>query len=164
MWQNAVLVALFALTSTQALAQGGEARKVPKRPRPLPSGPSLASMSGPTPVTGEGATTSSGLTYWEIKIGGGPSVAKGRAVKIHYTAWLETGKKFDSSVDAGQPVIFLAGAGQVIKGWDEAVVGMKVGGKRQVRIPPQLAYGSRGTALIPPNSTLICDIEVLGVQ
>jgi len=77
---------------------------------------------------------------------------------------LETGKKFDSSVDAGQPVIFLAGAGQVIKGWDEGVMGMKVGGKRQLRIPPQLAYGSRGTTLVPPNSTLICDIEVLGLQ
>ncbi len=165
MWRNPVMIALVGLMAICAQAQSGGGRKLPHRPGPLQSGPSLPSMSGPTRVTGEGTTTPSGLTYWDIRIGEGPSVTKGRAVKIHYTAWLEaSSKKIDSSVDAGQPVIFLAGAGQVIRGWDEGAIGMKVGGKRQLRIPSNLAYGPRGSDTVPPNSTLICDIEILGVQ
>jgi FKBP-type peptidyl-prolyl cis-trans isomerase len=121
-------------------------------------------MNGPTIVTGEGTTTPSGLTFWDIKIGEGAVATKGKAVKIHYTGWLENGKKFDSSLDVGRPVIFIPGAGQVIKGWEEGVLGMKVGGKRQLRIPPSLAFGPRGSELVPPNSTLICDVEVVGVQ
>jgi peptidylprolyl isomerase len=165
MGRNTVWVALVALLATCASAQSGGARKGPRRSAPAPSGPALPSMSGPSRVTGEGTTTPSGLTYWDIKIGYGPIVAQGRPVKIHYTGWLEgSNKKFDSSVDVGRPVIFLAGAGQAIKGWEEGVLGMKVGGKRQLRIPPQLAYGPRGSETVPPNSTLICDIEVLGIQ
>jgi len=86
-------------------------------------------------------------------------------VKVHYTGWLTNGKKFDSSA-GGQPFAFMLGAGQVIKGWDEGVAGMKVGGKRQLRIPPELAYGAGGTpgGPIPPNATLIFDVQLLDVK
>src|SRR5579872_2639309 len=100
--------------------------------------------SHPTKVTGKPVTTSSGLQYWDIKAGSGETATSGAKVTVHYTGWLENGKKFDSSVDRGQPFPFALGAGHVIKGWDEGVAGMKVGGKRQLRIPPDLGYGSRG--------------------
>jgi FKBP-type peptidyl-prolyl cis-trans isomerase len=121
--------------------------------------------SGPTKVTGDGTKTADGLQYWDIKVGAGPTAEKGQTVKVHYTGWLTNGQKFDSSVDRGQPFVFHLGAGQVIKGWDEGVAGMKVGGKRQLRIPPELGYGARGAGgVIPPNATLIFDVELLGVQ
>jgi FKBP-type peptidyl-prolyl cis-trans isomerase len=90
---------------------------------------------------------------------------EGSHVRVHYTGWLTTGKKFDSSVDAGTPFDFTIGNGEVIKGWEEGVAGMKVGGKRQLRIPPALGYGAEGSPPdIPPNATLIFDIKLLGVQ
>jgi FKBP-type peptidyl-prolyl cis-trans isomerase len=121
--------------------------------------------SSPTKVTGKAKSTSSGLEYWDIKVGTGTTAASGKQVTVHYTGWLTTGKKFDSSVDRGQPFMFALGAGQVIKGWDQGVAGMKVGGKRQLRIPPELGYGPRGAGgVIPPNATLIFDVELLGVK
>jgi FKBP-type peptidyl-prolyl cis-trans isomerase len=121
--------------------------------------------SAPTKVTGPGKTTASGLTYWDIKVGAGEAAVPGKPVHVHYTGWLTNGKKFDSSVDRGQPFVFTLGAGEVIKGWDEGVKGMKVGGKRQLKIPPSLGYGARGAAgVIPPNATLIFDVELLGVN
>jgi peptidylprolyl isomerase len=128
------------------------------------SAPAHHIASGPTKVTGDPTQTPSGLEYWDIKLGTGPTAQKGQTVKVNYTGWLTTGKKFDSSVGA-PPFEFTLGAGEVIKGWDEGVDGMKVGGKRQLKIPPDLAYGDRGAAgVIPPGATLIFDVELLGVQ
>ena len=122
--------------------------------------------SSPTKVEGKGKSTSSGLQYWDLKEGTGATASAGKSVSVHYTGWLASnGKKFDSSVDRGQPFMFQLGAGQVIKGWDEGVSGMKVGGKRQLRIPPELGYGARGAGgVIPPNATLIFDVELLAVK
>lgn len=111
-------------------------------------------------------TTPSGLKYVDEKVGDGASPRQGQMVKVHYTGWLTNGKKFDSSVDRGQPFEFAIGQGQVIKGWDEGVASMKIGGKRKLTIPANLAYGNKdvGNGLIPPNSTLIFDVELLGVR
>jgi FKBP-type peptidyl-prolyl cis-trans isomerase len=130
------------------------------------SGRAQTDNSSPTKVTGKGKSTSSGLQYWDLKEGTGATASAGKSVSVHYTGWLASnGKKFDSSVDRGQPFMFQLGAGQVIKGWDEGVSGMKVGGKRQLRIPPELGYGSRGAGgVIPPNATLIFDVELLAVK
>lgn len=120
---------------------------------------------GPPKISGEPTTTSSGLKIWEVKVGTGATAEKGKTVKVHYTGWLTDGKKFDSSVDRGEPFEFQLGAGQVIRGWDEGVAGMKVGGKRRLEIPPSLGYGSRGAGgVIPPNATLVFDVELLGVK
>lgn len=110
-------------------------------------------------------TTPSGLKYVDQVTGTGDVAVAGKTVSVHYTGWLENGKKFDSSLDRGQPFSFPLGAGRVIKGWDEGVQGMKVGGKRKLTIPSDLGYGSRGAGgVIPPNATLIFDVELLGVR
>jgi peptidylprolyl isomerase len=110
-------------------------------------------------------TTSSGLKYIDEVVGTGPSPQKGQQVTVHYTGMLEDGKKFDSSRDRNIPFTFTIGIGQVIKGWDEGVMSMKVGGKRKLIIPPDLGYGSRGAPpAIPPNSTLTFEVELLGVK
>jgi len=109
-------------------------------------------------------TTPSGLRYRETEIGDGLSPEKGQMVVVHYTGWLPDGTKFDSSVDRGQPFSFQIGIGRVIKGWDEGVMSMKVGGKRMLFIPPELGYGSRGAGnVIPPNAPLIFEVELLDI-
>src|ERR1700733_707200 len=127
---------------------------------------STADTSAPTKVTGDGVKTASGLVYWDIRVGNGEVAKEGSHVRVHYTGWLTGGKKFDSSVDAGKPFDFTIGNGEVIKGWEEGITGMRVGGKRQLRIPPDLGYGAEGTpgGPIPPNATLIFDVQLLGVQ
>ena len=113
-------------------------------------------------------TTASGLIVNDTVVGTGDTAVAGKSVTVHYTGWLfyggERGKKFDSSKDRGDPFDFPLGAGHVIKGWDEGVQGMKVGGSRTLTIPPNLGYGSQGAAgAIPPNATLIFDVELLEV-
>jgi peptidylprolyl isomerase len=125
----------------------------------------IVSISQPTRVSGEGKSTPSGVKYWDIQVGDGKLAERAHAVKVVYKAWVEKGKEFASSITDGKPSIFTLGAGQVIRGWEEGVEGMKVGGKRQLRIPPELAYGVDGVPpLVPPNATLIYDVELLGVE
>ena len=121
--------------------------------------------NAPTPVKGPGVTTPTGLQYWDIRVGTGVIATAGQQAEMQYTGWLPDGKEFDSSYHTGHTFPFQLGAGQVIKGWDEGVAGMKVGGMRQLRIPPQLAYGERGyPGAIPPSATLIFDVELVGVK
>ncbi len=110
-------------------------------------------------------TTESGLIYEDITKGTGATAQAGQMVSVHYTGWLTNGTKFDSSKDRNQAFNFSLGAGQVIRGWDEGVAGMQVGGVRKLTIPPQLGYGARGAGgVIPPNATLVFEVELLGVK
>jgi FKBP-type peptidyl-prolyl cis-trans isomerase len=157
MAKNLVVAMVIIVALAAALLAQTTAHKRVQTVRP--------NTKAPTKVTGEGFKTDSGLQYWDIKIGLGPLAKAGDNVKVHYTGWLTTGKKFDSSVDANQPYEFTLGQGEVIKGWDEGVAGMKVGGKRQLRIPPDLAYGEAGhPPQIPENATLVFDVQLLAVK
>jgi FKBP-type peptidyl-prolyl cis-trans isomerase len=110
-------------------------------------------------------TTPTGLVIQEVKAGGGATAVAGKIVSVAYTGTLTDGSKFDSTADhGGQPIEFALGTGRVIKGWDQGIDGMKVGGRRKLTIPPQLAYGERGMGPIPPNATLIFDVELTGVR
>jgi FKBP-type peptidyl-prolyl cis-trans isomerase FkpA len=110
-------------------------------------------------------TTPSGLVIEELAVGEGAEAAKGNRVSVHYTGWLTDGSKFDSSVDRNDPFDFPLGRGHVIPGWDEGVAGMKVGGKRKLTIPPHLGYGASGAGgVIPPNATLVFEVELLAVD
>ncbi len=108
--------------------------------------------------------TASGLQYQDLAAGSGTEAKAGKEVTVHYTGWLTNGTKFDSSKDSNAPFVFNLGAGHVIKGWDEGVAGMKVGGKRKLVIPANLGYGSRAIDVIPANSILVFDVELLGVR
>ena len=109
--------------------------------------------------------TDSGLKFEDTTVGGGANASQGQTVSVHYTGWLENGTKFDSSKDRNEPFEFKLGAGQVIRGWDEGVAGMKIGGVRRLTIPPQLGYGDRGAGgVIPPKATLIFEVELLGTR
>ena len=110
-------------------------------------------------------TMPSGLRITELEVGSGAEAVAGQTVEVHYRGMLENGKQFDASYDRGKPFTFPLGRGQVIKGWDEGVQGMKVGGKRKLVIPPELGYGSRGAGgVIPPNATLIFEVELLDIK
>jgi peptidylprolyl isomerase len=110
-------------------------------------------------------TTESGLKYKELKVGAGATPTQGQTVTVHYVGTLEDGSKFDSSRDRNSPFSFKLGVGQVIKGWDEGLSTMKVGGRRQLVIPPELGYGARGAGgVIPPNAVLIFDVELLKIS
>ena len=109
--------------------------------------------------------TTSGLGIEDLVVGNGATASAGQQVSVHYTGWLQNGNKFDSSKDRGQPFAFALGRGEVIRGWDEGVNGMKVGGKRKLTIPPDLGYGARGAgSVIPPNATLLFEVELLAVR
>jgi len=126
--------------------------------------PPAAARPTAAEATGSAVTTPSGLSYVDIAAGTGPQPTPGKPVKVHYTGWLENGTRFDSSVDRGEPFAFTIGVGEVIPGWDEGVMTMKVGGKRRLTVPPHLGYGAAGAgAVIPPNATLIFEVELLDV-
>ncbi|MEQ1912327.1 MAG: FKBP-type peptidyl-prolyl cis-trans isomerase [Vicinamibacterales bacterium] len=128
--------------------------------------------SSPSTTSGGGVSTITTLQSTDVKVGTGAEATNGRTVSVHYTGWLYSesasdhhGTKFDSSVDRNQPFSFILGAGSVIKGWDQGVLGMKVGGQRTLTIPPSLGYGSAGAApLIPGNATLVFDVQLLAVN
>lgn len=152
MLQRIALILLLALSLTP-IAESKSAKDSSKN------------STGPTKVFGKPVTMPSGLQYWDIKKGTGPVAGTGKQVKVNYTGWLLNGKEFDSSAKAGRPFSFLLGTGEVIKGWDQGLLGMSVGGKRQLRIPPALAYGPNGAGSdIPPNATLIFDVELVDMK
>jgi peptidylprolyl isomerase len=165
--RNSILVLALILNSAFAVAQASKTTATKRTPTTTvrKTVAARSSTAAPTKVTGPGVTTPSGLQYWDVKEGLGATPEAGQTVMVHYTGWLTSGKKFDSSVDARKPFTFPLGQGAVIKGWDEGVATMKVGGKRQLRIPPDLAYGEKGyPGVIPPNSTLIFDVELLSTR
>ena len=124
-----------------------------------PSRPPSTDASAPT------RTTASGLQIQDLQVGTGAEAVTGKQVSMHYTGTLTDGTKFDSSLDRGTPYTLRLGAGEVIKGWDEGIVGMRVGGKRRLTIPPSLAYGAAGyPPVIPPNATLMFDLELMDVK
>jgi FKBP-type peptidyl-prolyl cis-trans isomerase len=151
MLKTVCLIAIVVLAATAIFAQSA-AKK--------------SNNNTPTKVTGDGTKTADGLQYWDLKVGTGATAAAGQSASVHYTGWLTDGKKFDSSLDRNEPfTVEPLGTAPVIKGWNEGIIGMKVGGKRQLRIPPQLAYGERGyPGAIPANATLIFDVELLSVK
>ncbi|MDF5714281.1 MAG: FKBP-type peptidyl-prolyl cis-trans isomerase [Rhizonema sp. NSF051] len=154
------------------LAQVGSSPKDTAIASPLTDPPAIASLTdnntliaSKTMSDANTVTTPSGLKYVEIKEGTGATPKPGQTVVVHYTGTLENGTKFDSSRDRNDPLKFKIGVGQVIKGWDEGLSTMKVGGRRNLIIPPELGYGSRGAGgVIPPNATLLFDVELLKIQ
>ena len=158
MRRNGIIFVLAAAALVAALAAcKGDGEK------PAENGGDMT--SGPPAVSGEPTETGSGLKYIEIKAGSGDSPEPSETVVVHYTGWLEDGTKFDSSLDRGTPFSFPIGTGQVIRGWDEGLATMQVGGKRRLIIPPELAYGPEGRPpVIPSNATLIFDVELMEVR
>lgn len=142
-----ILLSIFAMISIIALVSCGSTQEASKESKP-----------------GDLITLPSGLQYVDINVGNGPVPTEGQVCKVHYHGTLLDGSVFDSSVERGQPFEFKIGVGQVIKGWDEGVMTMKVGGKRKLIIPPSMAYGSRSAGKIPANSTLIFEVELLEVK
>jgi peptidylprolyl isomerase len=160
---KSLIVVLMAVWSLALNAQtSGTARKL--------KGPALKAMVGTVMYPGEWTrekvqSTKSGLKYIDMVVGKGPIPQRGSSVTVHYTGYLRDGKKFDSSMDKKQPFTFTLGQGQVIRGWDEGVATMRVGGKRKLIIPPDLGYGQRGFGnIIPPNSELIFDVQLLSFR
>jgi FKBP-type peptidyl-prolyl cis-trans isomerase FkpA len=155
------MIALFSLVSAAVAQTGTTPPNTMKKTTPA----AHSGANGPTKVSGEPTKAADGLEYWDIKVGTGAVAEAGQTVMVHYTGWLTNGKKFDSSVGKAPFEVTPLGNAPVIKGWNEGILGMKVGGKRQLRIPPDLAYGADGyPGAIPPNATLIFDVQLLSVR
>lgn len=159
-WSVLAVLALATAGCNEAARQSGTT-----------SSPSTTTSAGatsePAPATTGGNVhkLASGLQYEDLAVGSGKMAEPGMNVSVHYTGWLTDGTKFDSSVDRGTPFVFQLGAGQVIRGWDEGVKGMRIGGKRKLTIPSDLGYGAAGAGgVIPPNATLVFDVELLDVK
>jgi peptidylprolyl isomerase len=167
----AVLALVLLGISLIGVNQGGSgtAASVPAQPQ-NPSVPTDLQPTVPVPPSNQQGnqqgvvTTQSGLKYVDEVVGTGPQPQKGQTVSVHYTGTLDNGTVFDSSVQRGQPFQFMLGAGQVIPGWDEGIASMRVGGKRKLIIPPQLAYGAQGQGPIPPNATLTFEVQLLDAK
>ncbi|MEH2416813.1 FKBP-type peptidyl-prolyl cis-trans isomerase [Nostoc sp.] len=159
-----VLLVVGQVSSKQNTAIAAELTQTSPAPTTLTENNTLIA-SNTMSDDANAVTTPSGLKYVELKEGTGATPQSGQTVEVHYVGTLEDGTKFDSSRDRGQPFSFKIGVGQVIKGWDEGLSTMKVGGRRQLIIPPELGYGSRGAGgVIPPNAILHFDVELLGVK
>lgn len=162
-----LMVACTQQGNTQQTSNAGQTTDNPSIVAAEATATPTASSTPKKTTTGANkvVTTSSGLKYTELKVGTGATPKTGQTVSVHYTGTLENGTKFDSSRDRGVPFEFPIGTGQVIKGWDEGISTMKVGGRRQLIIPPSLGYGAQGAGgVIPPNATLIFDVELLGIK
>jgi len=152
----ALLTAL--LLALSFVGVGTSTAPLPRPAQPLPA-------AQPNAAQGGLVTTQSGLQYLDQVVGNGPQPQPGQTLIVHYTGYLDNGTVFDSSLQRGQPFEFVLGAGQVIRGWEEGLATMRVGGKRRLIIPPELAYGAAGAGgVIPPNARLTFDVELLGVR
>lgn len=158
---RATLYAVVLAAATACWSACGEDSTLPATLNPDPA------MNSYAPALGVDLTkmtkSSTGLYSQDLTVGTGATATAGDSVQVHYTGWLANGTKFDSSVDRGKPFEFRLGAGRVIKGWDEGVAGMKVGGKRKLVLPANLGYGASGVGPIPPNAVLVFDVELLGI-
>jgi FKBP-type peptidyl-prolyl cis-trans isomerase len=166
-----MIVASVALAGVLA-AGCASSHKAGVQDKPVANTTAVAPAPTPVPVSVPAPTQEakvhtlpSGLVYEDLVVGEGRVAEAGQSATVHYTGWLTDGTKFDSSLDRGDPFQFALGAGQVIRGWDEGVQGMRIGGKRKLTIPSDLGYGSRGAGgVIPPNATLVFEVELLGLQ
>ncbi|MBI4864830.1 MAG: FKBP-type peptidyl-prolyl cis-trans isomerase [Candidatus Riflebacteria bacterium] len=159
---------MLVVVSVFVVVGCGEEKPAPSESAtPVPTVSAAAAPGVVVPSTAAGAvqTMPSGLKIEDLKVGDGASPNPGQTAVVHYTGWLTDGTKFDSSVDRGRPFEFPIGAGRVIKGWDEGVATMKIGGKRKLTIPPEIGYGATGAGTkVPPNATLIFEVELLEVK
>lgn len=156
-----VLICFLLLAATMIFACSQKETASPE----INKGGDTVMDKGTAASSGKMVKTPSGLQYEDMVAGSGASPSPGKKVTVHYTGWLTDGKKFDSSVDRNEPFVFQIGAGQVIPGWDEGVMSMKIGGKRKLVIPSNLGYGASGAGgVIPPNATLVFEVILLDVR